>query len=94
MNDGQVLNEVAAAKRGFKTAETRARKQLSTAKKEATDFFANADDVGRAARHNAIKRAEAAHDEALARARIRLIDRLEDLRARAGDWADLVPRVR
>lgn len=52
MNDGEVLDEIAAAKRALKSAEE------------------------------------------LSRARVTYIDRLERLRRVAGDWADLVPRVR
>ena len=93
MTDGQVLDAVAAAKRAYKSAETIANRRFTSAKKHAEQFFGN-DDVERAAKHNALKRAEAELIENLNRAKIRFIDRLEFIRERAKQWADLVPMVR
>ena len=93
MNDGHVLDEVAAAKRACKSTETTANRRLAAEKIRVRSFFVDSDsDVERAAKHNAIKRAEAAFDETMSAAKI--IDRLETLRVRAGEWADLVPVVR
>ncbi len=94
MNDGQVLDAVAVAKRSYKRAEAAATRKFQTVTDKAEAFFNGRDDVERAAKHNAIKRAEAEYEVAVNRARITLIDRLESLRERAGEWADLVPRVR
>lgn len=93
MTDQQVLAAVDRAKRAFKTAETKAQRRFYKEREEARNFFGSSD-VEQAARHNAIHRAEAVLDNELSTARIRLIDALEDLRERAGEWADLVPRVR
>ena len=94
MTDSDVLNGIDKAKKAYKTACTKARRELMTAKDKAMSFFADADDVTRAARHNTLKRAELACDSKLNDARIKYIDRLEKIRNVAGAWADLVPKVR
>ena len=94
MTDSDGLNGIDKAKKAYKTACTNARRELMTAKAKAMSFFADADDVTRAARHNTLKRAELVCDSKLNDARIKYIDRLEKIRNVAGAWADLVPKVR
>lgn len=93
MTDAQVLDGVARAKRAYKSAETKARREYAEEKKRVFAFFGSSD-VERAARENALLRAESYLDAKLAAARITLINKLEALRAVAGEWADLVPVVR
>jgi len=93
MSDKDVLIAVDKARRIFKTSETKATKKYSTAKQKAFEFYGSSD-VEQAARHNALQRAQAVLDAETSRARIVLIDTLEKLRMRAGEWADLVPVVR
>lgn len=50
-------------------------------------------DVEQAARANTIRRAELAYGEAIEKAGMNLRIRLADIKARAGEWADLVPGV-
>ncbi len=92
MNDTQVLSAIDKAKRSYRASETKARNAFQKAKARALSFYGDSD-VERAARHNEIRRAELVYEAADAKARIAYIDRLEDIRVRAGEWADLVPRV-
>lgn len=96
MTGAEVYKVIDNAKRALKTAETKARRYHKAAVDEAWRFFGNspATDVERAAKHNAIKRADATLDADMADARIAYIDKIEKLRERAGEWADLVPRVK
>lgn len=94
MTDRDVLNSIDKAKKAYKTACTKARRELMTARDKAMSFFADADDVTMAARHNTLKRAELVCDSKLNDARVKYIDRLEKIRNVAGTWAELVPKVR
>ena len=95
MTDKQVLDAVARAKRAHRTAETKAQRKAVRERKKVHALFSGAqDDVGRAARHNQLHRIDAVLDADLAIARVRLVDSLEETRARAGEWAELVPLVR
>jgi len=93
MSDKEVLMGIDKAKRTFKTAETKAARKYLLAKQKAFGFYGSTD-VEQAARHNALQRARSVLDTETSRARIVLIDTLEKLRLRAGEWADLVPVVR
>jgi hypothetical protein len=92
MTDRDVWTGVEKAKRRFKSAETKATKKYSTAKKKAFGFYGSTD-VEQAARHNVLQRAQAVLNAETSQARVVLIDTLEKLRSQAGDWADLVPVV-
>ena len=93
MTDRDVLTGVEKARRKFKSAETKAAKKYSQAKQKAFGFYGSTD-VEQAARHTALQRAQAVLDSEVSQARVSLIDALEKLRTRAGEWADLVPVVR
>jgi len=90
MTDGDVLDAMAKAKKTLKIAETKARRKFEKEKQRALAFF-DADDVGRAARHNAIRRAEVLESSEMSRAQDGYRRRLEEIRRGAGVWADLVP---
>lgn len=68
-------------------------RKLQKTKDEALSFFGTTDDVERAARSNAIRRAEITFENEINKARALLIERLGAIRASAGQWADLVPSV-
>ena len=93
MTDTDVWHGIESAKRKFKAAETRAEKKFSLAAQRAFKFYGFTD-IEQASRQNALQRARAVSDAEISKARISLIDALENLRARAGEWADLVPIVR
>ena len=92
MTDSDVHKEVDAARRALHAAETRATNRFQQAENDAFSFFHDADDVGRAARGNAIIRARREYDNAIEVARQKYAVRLQDIRERAGTWEDLVPR--
>jgi hypothetical protein len=92
MTDSAVLNAVSRAKRAYKTALTKARRAFVAAKERAMKIDTSYD-VDRAHRDCELRRAELAQETADIAARIRLIDRLEEIRWCAGEWADLVPTV-
>lgn len=92
LSDREILDAVSAAKKALKAAETRAQRQSHKLTEQAFDKFDGADDVGRAARENAILRAQRKASEAMSKARRTYNQKLEDLRAKAGPWGDLIPQ--
>jgi vacuolar-type H+-ATPase subunit H len=92
MSDAEVNKAVKAARTALKAAETKAQKALNKATQEAFERFDGSVDVERAARENAIKRAQRAAEDSMRKARETYNKKLDDLRSEAGQWADLVPR--
>ncbi len=91
--DHEIHAAVDAAKRARKSAETKAQRTFEAAKNRALTFFGSTD-VERAARTNAIRRAQVELEQQLDAARAKYNATLETIRARAGQWADLVPAAR
>ena len=95
MTDAEVITEVDAARHERQRAEARAQHARMVADKKIWEHLGRAqDDVGRAARGCALRRAEAACEVALRAAYAVWAGKMEALRARAGEWYDLVPRPR
>ena len=92
MTDSAVLNAVSRAQRAYKTALAKAQRAFVVAKERAMKIDASYD-VDRAHRDCELRRAELTQEAADIAARIRLVDRLEEIRWCAGVWADLVPVV-
>jgi hypothetical protein len=92
LTDTEILDLVAKAKRYRKAAETRAYREYNLEKKRIWEFWVGGtDDVGRAAQRNAMRRAEIVLANKLDAARDRYQQRLDEARANAGKWAELVP---
>jgi hypothetical protein len=92
MTDTEVWNAIEKIQRANKTAETKARRKHHVAKAHAWSFFGQSD-VEQAARSNALRRSEIELERSERKRRITRADRLQELRSKAGRWADLVPMV-
>ena len=90
--DYEILMAVQTVKALYKRALTRAEQGRKHAIDAAFKHFGPTD-VEQAARANAVRRAERAYGEAVEKAALNLRTRLADIKARAGEWADLVPNV-
>ena len=88
--DYEVLMAVQTVKALYKRALARAESGRKKAVDAAFQHFGPTD-VEQAARSNAIRRAERAYGEAIDKAAMNLRTRLADIKARAGEWAELVP---
>jgi hypothetical protein len=89
-SDFEILMAVQTVKGLYKRALTRAETERKRAIDHAFKHFGPTD-VEQAARSNAVRRAERAYGEAVDKAAVNLRTRLADIRARAGQWSDLVP---
>lgn len=94
LTDGQVWNAIDRAKRAFRSAETKANRKAQRAMQRAIERYDARYDLEKASRENAIARAEAIQHIELETALVKYVDKLEAVRANAGEWADLVPVVR
>jgi hypothetical protein len=92
MTDAQVLDAIEKIQRANKTAETRAGRRYAASQVAAFRFYGSSD-VEQAARHNYLRRAGLEHEQSDRKRRITRADRLQELRSKAGSWADLVPTV-
>jgi hypothetical protein len=90
--DFEVLMAVQTVKALYKRALTRAERDYKWAVDAAFKHFGPTD-VEQAARSNTLRRAERAYGEAIEKARLNFRTRLADIKARAGEWADLVPEA-
>lgn len=91
-SDFAVLMAVKTVKALHKRALTRAETERRWAIDAAFRHFGSTD-VEQAARNNALARADRDYGAAIEKAAQRLRDRLDDIRSRAGEWADLVPNT-
>lgn len=92
MSDADVNKAVKSARTALKAAETKAQRELNKATQEAFEKYDGSVDVERSARENTIKRAQKAADDLMRKARESYNKKLDDLRSKAGQWAELVPR--
>jgi hypothetical protein len=90
MTDTDVLREIDKLRRAERAAMTKAKRQRVKATREAFSRFGSSD-VEQAARSNAVQRAETREAKHYNQALARYLERRESLRARAGQWAELVP---
>jgi hypothetical protein len=91
MKDRDVLTEVERAKRSFHRALARAEHQRHVERCFCVARWKCDDDVERAALHCELRRIEARYEAKVDAARVRREARLDKLRAKAGEWQDLVP---
>ena len=89
MTDTEVLAAIAKVKATRKRKETLANKKAKAAKDKAFSFFGSSD-VEQAARNNAIQRAELEAADLLKVAQEEYERSMDDIRGRAGEWADIV----
>lgn len=91
MTDAEVMDAVGAAKRYRQRLVTAAERKLYRERDRLFGSFRGGTDAEIAARHNALKRVQADADAEIAKAQAAYARKLDAIRVKAGEWADLVP---
>jgi hypothetical protein len=91
VTERQIHIEIERIRRAYKLAVTRSAKKRHVERCFCFARYTSGDDVERAARNNELARIDARDNESVSEARTRYHARLDALRARAGEWSDLIP---
>jgi hypothetical protein len=90
MTDKQVLDAIEKIQRSSRASRRKAERRTSAGTQHAYRTFGSSD-VEQAARSNYVRRLQVEVGKAELKRRTQRARKLEDLRAQAGGWADLVP---
>lgn len=92
MTDKQVLDAIEKIQRSSKASQRLSERRYGAAQVHAFRFYGSSD-VEQAARSNYLRRVELELENRETKRRTLRARRLEELRAQAGEWSDLVPSV-